>query len=136
MEYKNRYVYPAVLTYEGKGKIAVTFPDLPGCASCGETDDDAIASGREALGGHLWVMERDGDAIPAPSPLKAIKVEKNEIAVLIDVYMQPIRLAQENRSVSRTITLPAWMNARAVEQGVNFSQALQETLANDYGIRR
>ena len=81
-------------------------------------------------------MERDGDEIPEPSSLNTLKLDENEVAVLIDVHMQPIRLAQENRSVSRTITLPAWMNARAVEQGVNFSQALQETLANDYGIRR
>lgn len=52
MKKKNRYVYPAILTYEDKGKIAITFPDLPGCASCGETDDEAIDCGREALGGH------------------------------------------------------------------------------------
>ena len=136
MKKKNRYVYPAILTYEDKGKIAITFPDLPGCASCGETDDEAIDCGRVALGGHLCVMERDGDEIPEPSSLNTLKLDENEVAVLIDVHMQPIRLAQENRSVSRTITLPAWMNARAVEQGVNFSQALQETLANDYGIRR
>lgn len=126
MKKKNRYVYPAILTYEDKGKIAITFPDLPGCASCGETDDEAIDCGREALGGHLWVMERDGDEIPEPSSLNTLKLDENEVAVLIDVHMQPIRLAQENRSVSRTITLPAWMNARAVEQGVNFSQALRK----------
>jgi len=33
-----------------------------------------------------------------------------------------------NKSVSRTVTLPAWLNAAAVERDVNFSQILQNAL--------
>jgi len=58
----------------------------------------------------------------------------NEQAALIDVYMPSIRLSQENRSVNRTVTLPAWLNAAALEKGINFSQALQATLINELGI--
>ena len=29
---------------------------------------------REALGGHLWCMENDGDEIPAPTPIASVKV--------------------------------------------------------------
>lgn len=124
----DRYVYPAVFTYEDGYEIAVTFPDLPGCATSGADDADALAMAKEALGGHLYCMEEDGDEIPLATPLKEVKLEGNRRAVLIDVFMPAIRLAQNNRSVNRTVTLPAWLNAAALERGVNFSQVLQEAL--------
>jgi hypothetical protein len=34
------------------------------------------------------------------------------------------------------ITLPAWLNAAAIEKGINFSQALQQTLIKDFGIKK
>ncbi|CAM4258270.1 Uncharacterised protein [Chlamydia abortus] len=41
-----------------------------------------------------------------------------------------------NRSVNRTVTLPAWLNAAALEKGINFSQALQSKLMQELGIDR
>lgn len=128
MKKRDRYVYPAVLTYEEGYEIAVTFPDLPGCATSGETEADALAMGKEALGLHLWGMETDGDEIPVPSKLKDIETEENEVIALIEVFMPSVRLAQENRSVNRTVTLPAWLNAAALERNINFSQVLQDAL--------
>ena len=32
------------------------------------------------------------------------------------------------KSVRKTLTIPAWLNAAALEQGINFSQTLQEAL--------
>lgn len=125
---KDRYVFPAVLTYEEGCEIAVTFPDLPGCATSGETEEDALAMGKEALGLHLWGMETDGEDIPSPTPLRSVETEENETVTLIEVYMPAVRLSQENRSVNRTVTLPAWLNAKAVEHGINFSQLLQSAL--------
>lgn len=46
--------------------------------------------------------------------------------VLIDVYMPSVRLANVNRAVNRTVTLPAWLNAAALERNINFSQVLRE----------
>ena len=92
--------------------------------------------GKEALGLHLWGMENDGDDIPRPSSIKEVKIESNEVIVLIDVFMPAIRLSQENKAVNRTVTLPAWLNAKALERGVNFSQVLQEALINRYNISR
>ena len=128
MKKPDRYVYPAVLTYEDGYEIAVTFPDLPGCATSGETDTEALMMAKEALGLHLWGMENDGDELPAPSPIRNIELEAGEIVALVEVYMPSVRLSQENRSVNRTVTLPAWLNAQAMERGVNFSQVLQDAL--------
>ncbi len=44
--------------------------------------------------------------------------------------MPSIRMVQINRSVSRTVTLIAWLNALALEHNINFSQVLQDALKN------
>lgn len=127
MKKQDRYVYPAVFTYEDGAEIAVVFPDLD-VATSGETDVDALLSARELLGCALFGMEQDGLEIPAPTALGEIAVESNERVVLVDVYMPSVRMAGINKSVNRTVTLPAWLNAAALERNVNFSQVLQEAL--------
>lgn len=127
MKKVERYFYPAVFTYENGQEIAVVFPDLD-CATSGENDDDALLSARELLGIVLFGMEEDGEEIPKPTPLSKIKTEENERSVLIDVYMPSVRMAQVNKSVNRTVTLPAWLNSAALERNINFSQVLQDAL--------
>lgn len=133
MKKPERYFYPAVFTYEPGREIAVVFPDLD-VATSGENEEDALLSARELLGCALYGLEEDGEDIPEPTALPQVALQDNERAVLIDVYMPSIRLAQENRSVNRTVTLPAWLNALALERGINFSQALQEALKSQLHI--
>lgn len=133
MKKPDRYFYPAVFTFEPGREIAVVFPDLD-CATSGENEDDALLSARECLGCVLHGLEEDGEDIPAPTPLTQIKTKENERAVLIDVFMPSIRLAQVNRSVNRTVTLPAWLNAAALEKGINFSQVLQDALKKQLDV--
>ena len=123
MKQVERYFYPAVFSYAPDQEIAVTFPDLD-VATSGTDDTDALLSARELLGCVLCGLEADGEDIPAPD----VKLEDGERAVLVDVYMPSVRLARVNRSVNRTVTLPAWLNAAALERNVNFSQVLQDAL--------
>lgn len=134
MKKADRYVYPAVLTYEEGAEIAVTFPDLD-VATSGVNDEDAILSARELLGLVLFGLEEDGEPIPAPSPITAITHDPNEVVVLVDVFMPSVRLAQQNKCVSRTVSLPAWLNALALENKVNFSQVLQAALVQQLGVQ-
>ena len=127
MKKVDRYIYPAVFTYDPDQEIAVVFPDLD-AATSGETDEDALFSARELLGCVMFGLEEDGEPIPAPTPLAQVKTEANEKAVLVDVYMPSVRMAQVNKSVNRTVTLPAWLNAAALERNINFSQVLQDAL--------
>lgn len=127
MKKVERYFYPAVFGYEPGQEISVVFPDLD-VATSGVNDDDALLSARELLGCALFGLEEDGEEIPAPTPLAEVVTNANECAVLIDVYMPSVRQAQINRSVNRTVTLPAWLNAAALERNINFSQVLQDAL--------
>lgn len=133
MKKTERYFYPAVLTYEPGQEIAVVFPDLK-CATSGINDEDALLSARELLGCVLNGLEEDGEEIPAPTPLSKVELRQNQHVILVDVYMPSVRMAQINRSVSRTVTLPAWLNAAALERNINFSQVLQEALKSQLHI--
>lgn len=134
MKKVERYFYPAIFAYEPGQEIAVFFPDLD-VATSGVNEDDALLSARELLGCVLFGLEEDNEEIPAPTPLTKVNTQSNERAVLIDVYMPSVRLSQINHSVNRTVTLPAWLNAAALEQNVNFSQVLQEALKNHLNIQ-
>ena len=35
---------------------------------------------------------------------------------------------KDKRAVKKTLTIPAWLNERAVSMGINFSQVLQDAL--------
>lgn len=128
-----RYFYPAIFTYEPDQEIAIDFPDLK-CATSGINDDDALLSARELLGCVLYGLEEDGEEIPLPTPLANVKTQSNERVVLVDVYMPSVRQANINRSVNRTVTLPAWLNAAALEHNINFSQVLQDALKSQLHI--
>ena len=134
MKKAERYFYPAIFTYEPNQEIVVTFPDLQ-CATSGVNDEDALLSARKLLGCVLNGLEEDKEEIPTPTPLSEVLLQPNERAVLIDVYMPSIRMAQVNRSVSRTVTLPAWLNAMALERNINFSQVLQDALKTQFSIK-
>lgn len=63
--------FPAIVD-RGASGYGVTFPDLPGCTSGGDTVDDAVRSAEEALALHIRGMVEDGDPIPDSTPLDRI----------------------------------------------------------------
>ncbi len=69
--------YIAFIHKEPGSCYGVSFPDFPGCASAGDTLDEAVANGVEALSGHVRMMEADGDIIPAPSSLEEIVEDRS-----------------------------------------------------------
>ena len=126
---KDRYSYVAMLTYEETG-ISIDFPDLPGCCPCADKDDTAMAlkNAKEALGLHIWGLEQDKEPLPAPRPITAFSLKKNQIPALIEVFMPPIRERIKTRFVKKTLSLPAWLAAKADEDGVNCSRLFQNAL--------
>ena len=131
---KDFYTFPAILSFADDG-ISIEFPDLPGCLPCAHTQEEAIKNAREALGLHLFGMEEDGDSIPEPSLITSVPLEKNQSSILVDVWMPVVRERLNNKSVNRTVTLPAWLNKLALASHVNFSQVLQDGLKARLGVQ-
>ena len=73
-------IYPAVFHLEEKGGYSVSFPDLEGCFSAGETIEEAFAMAKEAL-----VLYLDGmKECPNATELAKIEVEQGDVAMLVE----------------------------------------------------
>lgn len=57
--------------------FGVSFPDFAGCVSVGDTVDDAVRQGSEALAFHVEGLMVDGEAIPSPRSIDAIRRTRN-----------------------------------------------------------
>ena len=53
----------------------ISFPDFPGCVSVGDSVDDAVQSGCEALAFHVEGLRNDGERIPPPRSIDVIKAD-------------------------------------------------------------
>jgi len=124
---KDTYCYIAAVSFEDDG-ISINFPDLAGCFSCVDNENEIHKVAKEVLGLHLWSMENDNEKIPEPTKIKDIMLENNETAMLVEVFMPPVRDRINNRVVKKTLTIPQWLNTEAERQGVNFSMVLQNGL--------
>jgi len=132
---KDVYVYPAVLTYEDRG-ISIIFPDLDGCISQATTTEEAIKNCKEVLSLYLYGLEEDDDEIPVPSTIDNIKLEQDQIPLLIEVYMPLERLAIDNESRKVTVTMPQWLKVLAKSKNINFSQVIESALKEMLNIKR
>lgn len=84
-------IYVAVVEGDQNGGYSAFFPDLPGCVTAAETMLELPAAARDALSLHLQGMIEDGDTIPEPTPLEAIKAdpEVKEVGrVLVDAEVE------------------------------------------------
>jgi predicted RNase H-like HicB family nuclease len=70
--------YPVVLQREENGRYSVWVPDLPGCASMGDTRDEALANIREAAA--LYLESLREDRLPVPAGVSEIEVVEIEAA--------------------------------------------------------
>jgi predicted RNase H-like HicB family nuclease len=69
--------YVTVLALEDEGGYSVLFPDLPGCATQGETQTEAMAVAVEALSGHAAAIRERGEELPAPRGLQDVRADAN-----------------------------------------------------------
>lgn len=130
---KDKYVFPAVFDYADDG-ITVTFPDLPGCITYGDNEEDALSMAKDALLLRLYSDEADGSEIPSPTRLKSVTHESNQAVVLVDVWMVPFRDKMMNRSIKKTLTIPKWLDDVAKESDVNYSAILQNALKKHLNV--
>jgi predicted RNase H-like HicB family nuclease len=66
-----------VLVESGPKNYSAYSPDVPGCASAGDTVEEALANFREALEMHIEGIIEDNDPIPAASHVAADFIEVN-----------------------------------------------------------
>jgi len=126
---KMKTAYPIILT-PAEGMYAVTIPDLD-ISTQGTDVADAMYMARDAIGIWICYEQDEGRPIPAPSELEDIKTKSGEIKTLVDIDIEEYRKAHDNRAVRKNLTIPSWLNERAENAGINFSQTLQKALKQE-----
>ena len=124
-----KYIYTAIFTpvEDGSGYYC-RVPDLPGCISSGKDLADAISMISDAAAGWLCVAEDEGLEIAVPTPQNEIPHEPDDVLSFIQIDTLKHRAENDNHSVRKNVSLPAWMLALADKRRVNCSQVLQESL--------
>lgn len=117
---------------------SVYFPDLPGCVSYGEDFEEAQRQAADALGLHIYGMEKDGDEIPTPSKAPQVDPETavGSMVSLVTVFPDLVRNEMDNRAVKTNLTIPSWLKEMAEAQGVNYSRVFQAALMDYLGIHQ
>ena len=126
-----KYVFPAVFTPDGKG-YSVVFKDLDACYTSGVSLENALFMAEDVLALTLYDYEEEGRDIPDPS--NKTETADNEFVNLIRCDTDEYRKRVNNRAVKKTLTIPEWLNIRAIEANINFSQVLQDALKEKLGV--
>ena len=82
--------------HQEQAGYGVSFPDFPGCVSVGDTVDDAVRHGSEALAFHVDGLVDDGEAIPSQRSIEAVKADPAlaDWRLAADLVLIPLRLAR------------------------------------------
>ena len=100
------------LSREEGGGYLVEYPDIPGCMSDGETIEEAIRNGREALRDCIDVFKESGRKIPKPV----------------------VEAAQWRQRVPRT--LYSKLTKQAENEGVSINSFVTAIIAEAIGAKR
>ena len=125
-----KVTYFAVFEPQSDGGYSIYFPDVPGCITCGDNLEHAHKMAAEALGLHLYALEKDKQALPVAAETLRIEPETAEgyLVSPVSVYPDIVKNELDNRAVKTNVTLPAWLKELAEEKGVNYSKIFQSAL--------
>lgn len=126
--------YPALFHKAEEGGFWVTFPDLPECLTQGDDMSQAYEMAVDALGLALSCREEAHETIPAASDPSKIVPEADSFLVVIEFDMLAYKKRTGSQAVKKTLSIPAWLNAAAVEKNINFSQVLQDALKSQLNM--
>ncbi|MGE0238240.1 MAG: type II toxin-antitoxin system HicB family antitoxin [Parvibaculaceae bacterium] len=93
--------YVALIHKDKDSSYGVSFPDFPGCVSAGATVDEAVTNAIEALAFHVEGLVADGDPVPKPRPIEAIRADKALRSVLPDATFAFVPLVQDRGTARR-----------------------------------
>ena len=126
--------YPVILS-RGEKFIVAYVPDFQ-INTQGADIADAIEMARDAIGVVGIDMEDDGESLPEPTAVSAVKADSAvDIVTLVDVDFGEYRRKNDMRAVKKNCTIPSWLNFEAEKAGVNFSAILTAALKSELKIQ-
>lgn len=122
------YSYTATFTQDNDGWL-VEFPDLDRCVTNADTLDEAVIQANNILEDYMAILEHNHNIIPEATPYDNVEAP---IKKLIVVQMQEARLRWQETNVRRIVILPAWIEQKAAQDGLNLSRILKSALISKF----
>ena len=133
-------VYPACFYKEKNGQYSVIFPDLDHLSTFGDDLQDAMEMAVDCLAGYIYDLKQSKSELPTSSDPADIDINaeydeyESAFVNLVSVDVEDYAKKHFEKSVKKTLTIPAWLNDLAIKNNVNFSQTLQNALKAKLGV--
>lgn len=124
------FYYSAVFQKEEVG-YSVWVPDIQGCVSQGDTFDEAMEYIKDAIGICLDLIVQNGNVPPKATEPNGIELEPDQFVAVVSFDFDEYQKKHGEKSVKKTLTVPAWLNTLSERKNINFSQVLQNALIHE-----
>lgn len=95
-------MYIALIHKEPNSDYGVSFPDLPGCVSAGQSVHEALGEARVALSLHLKGFASDGETAPAARSVEELEADPEYLEDKADaVLIAPLAPAAQSGVTTR-----------------------------------
>ena len=125
-----KYSYPAIITKPRTSDFYLAyFPDFDQMTQ-GKSLNEVLDMAEDLLNMLVIDYEDDKKQFPEISDISTLGVEDDQFTTLILADSSAYREKEKksNKSVKKTLSIPSWLNEKALEENINFSQTLQEAL--------
>lgn len=130
----NNIIYYPVVVQEIDNKYKAYYPDIECLTSAGDTFEEILKNIKEDLSAYLYELKNENKEMPNKKDPKDIKINDNEFMFYADVNLKIYHEKQQFKSSTKAVTLPKYLNAYAVESGINVSAVLQKELMRIFDL--
>lgn len=122
------FIYPAIIKKLAANDYNVRFVDFDHIVTYGEDMNKAYIMAEDALALELFDLYEDKEAFPKATDISNITIASDETLILVKADMKEILKKYDNKAVRKNLTIPSWLEKKATEAKINYSQVLQEAL--------
>lgn len=137
-----KVIYP-VCIFQTKQNFMVFVPDLNTNNTYGKTLEEALYMAQDLIACYILedLTDVSKNEIPKQSKIEDINIKDvqkhweiedkdiiSSFKTLVLVDLEEFAQKWGNKSVRKNLTIPQWLNTKAEELNINFSQVLQEAL--------
>lgn len=123
--------------HQAASSWGVTFPDLPGCTSFGDSFEAAARNAEEALAGHIAAMLADGETPPSPrsyaqlvAESRAFNDDQAEGAKALPVRLVEVAAPKERVNVMLGRDVLRRIDEAARAKGISRSAYIEQAAGN------
>lgn len=137
-----KVIYP-VCIFQTKDEFMAFVPDLDTNNTYGDTLEEALYMVQDLIATYILedLDDMSKNKIPHQSKIEDIDIDKvqkkwemsdkdilRKFKTLVVVDLDEFAQKWSNKSVRKNVTIPQWLNTKAENENINFSQVLQEAL--------